>query len=88
MFRNTKEPSSGGELSVPSQSYMWFNGTIPCELGQYCGGVYKLWCVCVYGSLCDPYTHTHTPQTYATKILTEFTWTSTIEPHVTLARHR
>ena len=33
--------------------------------------------------------HTHTQQLiYATKILTEFTWTSTIEPHVTLARHR
>ena len=25
---------------------------------------------------------------YAATILTEFTWTSTIEPHVTLARHR
>ena len=32
---------------MPSQSYMWFNGTGPCELGQYCGGIYKLLCVCV-----------------------------------------
>ena len=31
---------------MPSQSYMWFNGTSPCELGQYCGGIYKLLCVC------------------------------------------
>jgi hypothetical protein len=40
MFRDTKEPSLGGE-------HMWFNGTGPCELGQYCGGIYKLLCVCV-----------------------------------------
>ena len=25
---------------------------------------------------------------YVTTILTEFTWTSTIEPHVTMVRHR
>ena len=50
MFRNTTEPSSGGEL-------------------------------------CDPYTHTQ-QLIYAATKLTEFTWTSTIEPHVTLARHR
>ena len=48
MSGNTKEPSSGGRASVPSQSYMWFNGTCPCELGQYCGGIYKLLCVCVW----------------------------------------
>jgi len=35
----------------------------------------------------DPYTHTQ-QLIYATTILTEFTWTNTIEPHVTLARHR
>ena len=52
MSGNTKEPSSGGRASVPSQSYMWFNGTGPCELGQYCGGIYKLLCVCVCVCVC------------------------------------
>jgi len=34
------------------------------------------------------YTHTHTQKlVYAATVLTEFTWTCTIEPHVTLARH-
>jgi hypothetical protein len=70
---------------VPSQSYMWFNATSPCELGQYCGGIYKLLCVCTGRTV----TRTHTQQLiYATTILTESTWTCTIEPHVTLARHR
>ena len=76
---------------MPSQSYvyMWFNGTSPCELGQYCGGIYKLLCVCVCVCTGRCATRTHTQQLiYAATILTEFTRTSTIEPHVTLARHR
>ena len=37
---------------MPSQSYMWFNGTGPYGLGQYCGGIYKLLCVCVCMGRC------------------------------------
>ena len=33
---------------------MWFNGTSPCELGQYCGGIYKLqWKKCLFIHICQ-----------------------------------
>ena len=78
---------------MPSQSYMSFNGISLCELGQYFGGIYNLLCVCVCVCVCvctsRTATRTHTQQLiYASTILTEFTRTSTIESHVTLARHR
>ena len=39
---------------MPSQSYIWFSGTSPCELGQCCGGIYKLqWKKCLLRHTCQ-----------------------------------
>ena len=82
MFRNTKEPSSGGEhlcldkVTCGSMVLVHVNSV-------------SIVCVCVCTGRTATRTHTHTQQLiYAATILTEFTWTCTIEPHVTLARHR
>ena len=40
MFRNTKEPSSGGNHLILAKVYIWFNGASPYS--QYYGGIREL----------------------------------------------
>ena len=124
MFRNTKEPSSGGDylclakvtcgsmVQVHVKSVSIVAAYISCNgksvyLDTYVKNrnmcmlsgsfrivlVAELPVVCVCTGRCAggdcTVTCTRTQQLiYADTILTEFTWTCTIEPHVTLARHR
>jgi hypothetical protein len=86
IFRNTKEPSSGGEhlcLAKVTCGSMVLVHVNPVSIV----GAYISCCVCVCVRVAQRPVHTQ-QLIYAATILTEFTRTSTIEPHVTLARHR
>ena len=98
MFRNTNEPSSGGEhlclAKVTCGSMVLVHVNSVSIVAAYISCCVCV-CVCTGRTATRTHTHTHThthTQTqqliYAATILTEFTWTSTIQLHVTLARHR
>jgi hypothetical protein len=75
MFRNTTEPSSGDEHLCLAK--VTCGSMVPVHVKSVSiVAAYTSYCVCVWVA-----------QRPAT-ILTEFTRTCTIEPHVTLARHR
>ena len=92
MFRNTKEPSSGGErlclAKVTCGSMVQVHVNSVSIVSAYISCCVRVQ-VTVQSPPAQRPVHTHTTAyIYATTILTEFTWTCTIEPHVTLARHR
>jgi hypothetical protein len=84
MFRNTK----GGEhlclAKVTSGSMVQVHVNTVSIVA-----IYELLCVCVCVCTGRTATRTHTHNSlYIATILTVFTWTCTIKPDVTLARHR